>query len=313
MSKFIFKRIGYGLIVLLGLSLFSFLLIHLIPGDPARIMLDTSASSEQVEKLREEMGLNKPYVVQYYEYLTNALQLDLGESYKTGRPVFTEIMLRLPATAKLAGAGMLIAIIIGVTMGIIAARFKDTFIDFIAMSISIIGVSIPSFWLGIMLILVFTVNLGWFPIADGTGLKDIILPAFTLGVLASTVISRITRSGMLEVLQSDYIRTARSKGLGERAILFIHAFRNAMIPVVTIVGIQIASLLGGTVVIEKIFNWPGLGTLAIDSILARDFPMVQGIILFIGFVFVVINILVDILYGIIDPRVKVMDGEGANS
>src|SRR5699024_7719977 len=153
------------------------------------------------------------------------------------------------------------------------------------------------------------VQLGWFPIASGTGFKDIILPAFTLGVLASTVISRITRSGMLEVLESDFIRTARSKGLGERTVLFVHAFRNAMIPVVTIVGIQIASLLGGTVIIEKIFNWPGLGTLAIDSILARDFPMVQGIILFIGFVFVVINILVDILYGIIDPRVKMMDEE----
>src|SRR5690625_1183755 len=264
MIRFIIKRIGYGLIVLLGLSIFSFLLIHLIPGDPARIMLDTSASSEQVESLREEMGLNKPYLVQYYDYLTNALKFDLGESYKTGRPVSTEIMLRLPATAKLAGAGMLIAIVMGVTLGIIAARFKDTFIDFVVMSISILGVSIPSFWLGIMLILLFTVNLGWLPIAGGTGLKDIILPAFTLGVLASTVISRITRSGMLEVLDSDYIRTARSKGLGERTILFVHAFRNAMIPVVTIVGIQIASLLGGTVINEKIFNWPGLGTLAID-------------------------------------------------
>lgn len=309
MKKFVLKRIGYGLIVLLGLSFFSFILIHLIPGDPARIMLDTSASAEQVESLRAEMGLDKPYTVQYYEYVTNALQLDLGTSYKTDRPVFQEIMLRLPATAKLAGAGMLIAIVIGVTMGIIAARFKDTIIDFVAMSISILGVSIPSFWLGIMLILVFTVNLGWFPIADGTGFKDIILPAFTLGVLASTVISRITRSGMLEVLESDFIRTAYSKGLGERTVLFIHAFRNAMIPVVTIVGIQIASLLGGTVIIEKIFNWPGLGTLAIDSILARDFPMIQGIILFIGFIFVVINILVDVLYGIIDPRVKMMDEE----
>lgn len=313
MTGFILKRIGYGLIVLFGLTLFSFFLIHLVPGDPARIMLGTNANQEQVQALREEMGLNRSLLIQYVDYIANVAQFDLGESYKTGRPVLTEILLRFPATMKLAMAGMFIAIMIGVTMGILAARFKDSVIDFTAMSIAILGVSIPNFWLGMMLILIFTVQLGWLPVAGGTGLKDLILPAITLGVLASTVISRVTRSEMLEVLQSDFVRTARSKGLAEKAVLFIHAFRNAMIPVLTIVGLQIATLLGGTIIIEQVFNWPGIGTLAIDAILSRDFPMIQGIILFIGFVFLAVNLLVDILYGVIDPRVSVVDGEEAKS
>lgn len=304
MGQFIFKRIVFGLIVLFGISVFSFLLIHLIPGDPIRIMLGENASVEQVEKLRTQLGLNQPLWVQYGHYLTGVVQGDLGTSFKTGRPVLYEIVDRFPETVKLAAAGMTIAIVIGVTMGILAARFRDTFIDFLATSLATLGVSIPSFWLGLILIIVFTVKLGWFPIAGGTGLSDLVLPAVTLGVLASTVISRLTRSGMVEVLSHDFIRTARAKGLGEVAVLFGHAFRNAMIPVVTIVGLQIASLLGGTVIIEQVFNWPGLGTLAISAIASRDFPLIQGIILFIGFVFVAVNLLVDLLYGLIDPRIK---------
>ncbi|GED70776.1 peptide ABC transporter permease [Brevibacillus reuszeri] len=305
MRQFIIQRLGTGLIVLIGISIFSFALIHLIPGDPIRIMLGENATAEQVQALREQLGLNRPLLVQYFHYAAGVLQGDLGTSFKTGRPVLTEILERFPATVKLAASGMLLAIIIGITMGIIAARFKDTFLDFSAMSLATLGVSIPSFWLGILLIMLFTVKLGWLPIAGGTGLKDIVLPAVTLGVLASTVISRLTRAGMVEVLSFDYIRTARAKGLGEGAVLFIHAFRNAMIPVVTIVGLQIASLLGGTVIIERVFDWPGLGSLAIGAIASRDFPLVQGIILFIGVIFVLINILVDILYSFIDPRIEV--------
>lgn len=305
MRSFIIQRLGTGLIVLLGISIFSFALIHLIPGDPIRIMLGENATAEQVQALREQLGLNEPLVTQYFHYVMGVFQGDLGTSFKTGRPVLTEIMERFPATVKLAASGMLLAIFIGITMGIIAARFKDTFLDFSAMSLATLGVSVPSFWLGILLIMLFTVKLGWLPIAGGTGLKDIILPAVTLGVLASTVISRLTRAGMVEVLSFDYIRTARAKGLGEGAVLFIHAFRNAMIPVVTIIGLQIASLLGGTVIIERVFDWPGLGSLAISAIASRDFPLVQGIILFIGMIFVMINILIDMLYSFIDPRIEV--------
>ncbi|WNC13843.1 nickel ABC transporter permease [Brevibacillus brevis] len=305
MRSFILQRFGSGLIVLLGISLFSFALIHLIPGDPIRIMLGENATAEQVHALREQLGLNRPLAAQYVHYMSSVLQGDLGTSFKTGRPVLTEIMERFPATVKLAASGMLLAILIGITMGILAAKFKDTLLDFSAMSIATLGVSVPSFWLGILLIMLFTVKLGWFPIAGGTGLRDLVLPAVTLGVLASTVISRLTRAGMVEVLSFDYIRTARAKGLGEGAVLFIHAFRNAMIPVVTIVGLQIASLLGGTVIIERVFDWPGLGSLAISAIASRDFPLVQGIILFIGVMFVLINMLVDVLYSVIDPRIEV--------
>ena len=305
MKHYLVNRIFSGLIVLLGISIFAFALIHLIPGDPIRIMLGENATAEQVHKLREQLGLNEPLLLQYFHYLIGIFQGDLGTSFKTGRPVLIEILERFPETVKLALSGMTVAIIVGITMGILAAKLKDTFFDFAAMSIATLGVSIPSFWLGLLLIMLFTVHLGWLPISGGTGVKDVILPAITLGVLASTVISRLTRSGMVEVLSFDYIRTARAKGLGETAVLFIHAFRNAMIPVVTIVGLQIASLLGGTVIIEQVFDWPGLGSLAISSISSRDFPLIQGIILFIGVVFVLINILVDIVYSLIDPRIEI--------
>lgn len=305
MKQYILQRLASGLIVLLGISIFSFALIHLIPGDPIRIMLGENATAEQVHALREQLGLNQPLVTQYFQYIAGVLQGDLGTSFKTGRPVLSEILERFPATVKLAASGMFLAICIGITMGVLAARFKDTFIDFSAMSIATLGVSVPSFWLGILLIMLFTVKLGWLPIAGGTGFRDLVLPAVTLGVLASTVISRLTRAGMVEVLSFDYIRTARAKGLGERAVLFVHAFRNAMIPVVTIIGLQIASLLGGTVIIERVFDWPGLGSLAISSIASRDFPLVQGIILFIGVIFVLVNMLVDIVYSLIDPRIEV--------
>jgi|HigsolmetaAR204D_1030405.scaffolds.fasta_scaffold01471_5 ABC-type dipeptide/oligopeptide/nickel transport system permease component len=305
MKQYVLQRLASGLIVLFGISIFSFALIHMIPGDPIRIMLGENASAEQVHALREQLGLNDPLPTQYLNYMTGVLQGDLGTSFKTGRPVLTEILERFPATVKLAASGMALAICIGITMGVLAAKFKDTFIDFTAMSIATLGVSIPNFWLGILLILLFTVKLGWFPIAGGTGLRDLVLPAVTLGVLASTVISRLTRAGMVEVLSQDYIRTARAKGLHERAVLFVHAFRNAMIPVVTIIGLQIASLLGGTVIIERVFDWPGLGSLAINAIASRDFPLVQGIILFIGVIFVLVNLLVDILYSLIDPRIEI--------
>lgn len=310
MKQFIINRILSGIVVIFGISIFSFLLIHFIPGDPVKIMLGINASPVQVEKLTHHLGLDKPLLVQYGQYLGNVFKGDFGTSLKTGRPVLTEIVDRFPETVKLAMFGLLIAIVIGISMGILAAKYKDSIIDKLCTSFAILGVSIPSFWLGILLVMVFSVKLGWFPIANGTSLRDVILPAVTLGVVASTMISRLTRNGMVEVLSNDYIRTARAKGLEERLILFRHAFRNVLIPVVTVIGLQMAALLGGTVIIEQVFNWPGLGTLAIGAIMSRDFPLIQGIILFMGVVYVTINILVDVLYCIIDPRVEMGTKEG---
>lgn len=311
MAQYILNRIISAIIVIFGISILSFFLIHLIPGDPVKIMLGLNASPEQVAKLTHHLGLDKPLLVQYLQYINNVFHGDFGTSLKTGRPVLTEILDRFPETIKLAATGMVFAVIIGIALGILAAKYKDTIIDTFCTGLATLGVSIPSFWLGILLILVFSVKLSWFPIADGTGLRSLILPAITLGVVMSTMISRLTRNGMVEVLSNDFIRTARSKGLEERHILFRHAFRNVLIPIITVIGLQIAALLGGTVIIEQVFNWPGLGTLSIGAIMSRDFPMIQGTVLFMGVVYVSVNILVDIVYSLIDPRVNLNEkGEG---
>lgn len=311
MTQYILNRIISAIIVIFGISILSFFLIHLIPGDPVKIMLGLNASPEQVAKLTHHLGLDKPLLVQYLQYINNVFHGDFGTSLKTGRPVLTEILDRFPETIKLAATGMVFAVIIGIALGVLAAKYKDTIIDTFCTGLATLGVSIPSFWLGILLILVFSVKLSWFPIADGTGFRSLILPAITLGVVMSTMISRLTRNGMVEVLSNDFIRTARSKGLEERHILFRHAFRNVLIPIITVIGLQIAALLGGTVIIEQVFNWPGLGTLSIGAIMSRDFPMIQGTVLFMGAVYVSVNILVDIVYSLIDPRVKLNEkGEG---
>ncbi|WHY83932.1 ABC transporter permease [Neobacillus novalis] len=310
MKQFIVNRVLSGIVVIFGISIFSFLLIHLIPGDPVKIMLGINASPEQVVKLTRHLGLDKPLLVQYGQYITNVIQGDFGTSLKTGRPVLVEILERFPETVKLAVFGLLISVVIGISLGILAARFKDSIIDKLCTAFATLGVSIPSFWLAILLVMIFSVQLSWFPIANGTGLRDLILPAITLGVVASTMIMRLTRNGMIEVLSNDYIRTARAKGLRNHLILFRHALRNVLIPVVTVIGLQLAGLLGGTVIIEQVFNWPGLGTLAVGAIFSRDFPLIQGTILFMGVVYITINILVDVLYSIIDPRVD-MGTKGA--
>lgn len=304
MVNYIIRRILSGIVVIFGISIFSFLLIHFIPGDPVRIMLGQSASPEQIERLTVHLGLDRPLIVQYGHYISNIFQGDLGTSLKTGRPVLTEISLRFTETVKLATAGMLLAIIIGFIVGILAARYKNTIIDTLATGFATLGISIPSFWLGMLLIMLFSVKLGWFPIAEGTSIRDLVLPSITLGVVASTMISRLTRNGMVEVFSNNYIRTARAKGLDEGVIIIRHALRNVLIPIITVIGLQMATLLGGTVIIEQVFNWPGLGTLSIDAISSRDFPLIQGIVLFMGVIYVAINLIVDILYSIIDPRVE---------
>lgn len=303
MKQYIFKRLISGVIVLFGLSIFTFMLIHFIPGDPVRIMLGQRATVEQIEALREELGLNKPLVTQYLSYASGVVRGDLGTSLKTGRPVSTEIAERFPATAKMAVASLGVAVVVGIGMGVLAARWKDTFIDNFIMTLSTFGMALPGFWLGLLVILVFSVHLGWFPIAGGTGFMDIVLPAFTLGTLMATSLSRLTRAGMVEVLSNDYIRTARAKGMSERLVLLRHAFRNVMIPIVAVIGLEFAGLLGGAVIVEQVFNWPGIGTLAIQAISSRDFPMIQGTTLFIGAIYVLVVIVIDVLYAILDPRI----------
>ncbi|MED1918351.1 ABC transporter permease [Bacillus thuringiensis] len=310
MKQYIVKRLLSGIIVLFGLSVFTFLLIHLIPGDPVRIMLGQRATVEQIESLRGELGLNKPLVVQYLDYASGVLKGDLGTSLKTGRPVSTEIADRFPATAKMAVGSLVVAVVIGIGLGVLAAKYKDTPIDGAIMTFSTFGMSIPGFWLGLLVILVFSVHLGWFPIAGGTGLKDMVLPAFTLGTLMATALSRLTRAGMVEVLSNDYIRTARAKGMNERIVLLRHAFRNVMIPIVAVIGLELAGLLGGAVIVEQVFGWPGVGTLAIQAISSRDFPMIQGTTLFIGAVYVLVVILIDVLYALLDPRIDYAAKEG---
>ncbi|MBG9941088.1 nickel ABC transporter permease [Brevibacillus formosus] len=310
MKQYIVKRLLSGIVVLFGLSVFTFLLIHLIPGDPVRIMLGQRATVEQIESLRGELGLNKPLVVQYLDYASGVLKGDLGTSLKTGRPVSTEIADRFPATAKMALASLVVAVVIGIGLGVLAAKYKDTPIDGAIMTFSTFGMSIPGFWLGLLVILVFSVHLGWFPIAGGTGLKDMVLPAFTLGTLLATALSRLTRAGMVEVLSNDYIRTARAKGMDERIVLLRHAFRNVMIPIVAVIGLELAGLLGGAVIVEQVFGWPGVGTLAIQAISSRDFPMIQGTTLFIGAVYVLVVILIDVLYALLDPRIDYTAKEG---
>lgn len=275
-----------------------------------RIMLGQRATAEQIDTLREELGLNKPLVVQYLDYASGVLKGDLGTSLKTGRPVTAEIADRFPATAKMAVASLVVAVVIGIGLGVLAAKYKDTPIDGAIMTFSTFGMSIPGFWLGLLVILVFSVHLGWFPIAGGTGLKDMVLPAFTLGTLMATALSRLTRAGMVEVLSNDYIRTARAKGMNERIVLLRHAFRNVMIPVVAVIGLELAGLLGGAVIVEQVFGWPGVGTLAIQAISSRDFPMIQGTTLFIGIVYVLVVILIDVLYALLDPRIDYTTKEG---
>ncbi|CAM3640462.1 ABC transporter permease [Brevibacillus invocatus] len=311
MKTYILQRIFSGMIVMLGLSIFSFALLHLIPGDPAQLMLGGKATAEQIANLREQLGLNKPLPSQYFQYIQGLLTGDLGDSYKTGRPVLYELLERFPATAKLAFTGTIIAIALGIPLGIIAARHKGGKLDRLLLAIATVGFSLPTFWCGLLVIMVFAVKLGWFPIAGGTGWRDLILPAFTLGVLQSTIIIRLTRSTMVEVLGNEYIRTARAKGLNESIIMVRHAFRNVMVPVVTVLGLQIASLLGGAIITEQVFNWPGIGTLSIEAISNRDFPIIQGSIMLIGFVYVIVNLIVDLLYMLIDPRIQYSSKEAA--
>lgn len=308
MINYTIKRIFEVIPVLLIVSLIVFSVMHLLPGDPTLLMLagaeGGSIPQERLDELRIIMGLNKPLYEQYYNFISNAISGDLGTSIRLRTPV-TEILLqKFPYTIKLSLLGLMIAIFLGVVIGLVAALFKDTWLDHFSMTFSLIGVSMPIYWLGLLLILFFSINLNIFPSSGATGWKSIVLPALTLGFVSAGLISRLLRSSLLEVLNEDYIRTAKGKGLTDKIILIKHALKNAMIPVITILGLQFGNMLAGAVVTETVFSRPGLGRLVVNGILWKDYPLVQGTVLFIACIYVLVNLFVDISYYWFDPRIK---------
>lgn len=304
MHKYVLKRILLLIPVLLGVSLLVFAIMSLTPGDPAQLILGENAPKEAVLKLREEMGLNDPFFIQYLRFVKNAILGDFGRSYTTGREVFGEIFARFPNTFILAILGIIISVCIGIPIGIISATRQYSFLDSFSMIIALLGVSMPVFWLGLMLILMFSVKLGWLPSGGFDGFKSIILPAVTLGVGSAAIITRMTRSSMLEVIRQDYIRTARAKGVAEKVVINKHALKNALIPIITVVGLQFGNLLGGAVLTESVYSWPGVGRLMVDAIRQKDTPTVLAAVVFLAAAFSVVNLLVDILYAYVDPRIK---------
>jgi len=306
MYKYIFKRLLYLIPVMFGVSLIIFTMMYFTPGDPARILLGEAAPEEQVEALRDQMGLNDPFFVQYGSWLRGiVLEGDVGTSFRTRRDVSDEIMDRFPATLQLATAGAVVSIVLGVPIGIISATRQYSIFDNASMFVALLGVSMPNFWLAMLLILLFAVNLNWLPSSGlNQGFRSLILPAFTLGTGSAAIIARMTRSSMLEVIRQDYIRTARAKGQVESKVVNRHALKNALIPILTIIGLQFGGLLGGAVLTETVFSIPGVGRLMVDSISARDFPVVQGGVLFIAVTFSLVNLIVDVLYAFVDPRIK---------
>lgn len=311
MVGMVIRRIAHMMLLLLGISFLVFMSMHIAPGDPATIIGGPQASASDLEAIREDMGLNRPVLVQYFDYLGGIVQGDFGYSYQTGQAVTDAILTRFPNTIKLALASMIVAVIIGIVAGMIAAVKQNSWIDITSTSFSLAGVSIPNFWLGTMLILIFSVNLQWLPVGGLNasifslqGIKELILPAITLGTASAAIIARMSRSAMLEVVRSDYIRTAKAKGVKRKSVLGVHALRNALIPVITVIGIDFGALLGGTIITEQVFAINGVGRLMIDAIAARDFPVVQGTVLLIAAIFVLVNLIVDLVYAIIDPRIN---------
>lgn len=330
MFRFIARRLVQMVPVLLGVSLVVFVLVRLIPGDPAQILLGQTASPERVAQLRAQLGLDQPLPVQYALYIRGALQGNLGDSLLTGRPVTEELRERLPATIELTLAAMLVAVLVGIPVGVIAAVRQYSLLDRVTSVLALIGVSMPIFWLAMILIVFFGVRLRWFPFpgritvpveertgfvlldalltGNWAGFRDgflhLVMPAVALGTIPMAVITRMTRSSVLEILGEDYIRTAYAKGLRPGRVIFRHALRNALLPVITVVGLQFGLLMGGAVITETIFAWPGVGQIAYESIYRRDYAMIQAVVLYGAALFVLVNLLVDVLYAVADPRVR---------
>ena len=301
---FLVRRALLTIPVLLGVATLVFSLIHLVPGDPAQAMLGDGASPQDIAELRTNLGLDRPLTAQYAAFLRHAVTGDLGKSFRTGQPVTQMIAERVPATAELALAAMTVAILLALPLGIIAAVRKNTFVDHAAMTFSLAGISIPNFWLGPLLAIVFSVELGWLPVSGRGTMAHLVLPAVSLGLALSAILARMTRASLLEELGELYVRAARARGVSPSAAVLGHALRNSLIPLVTIVALQFGAVLTGAVITETIFAWPGIGRLLIQSIGFRDYPMVQGCILLIAVTYVSVNLLTDVLYGVLDPRIR---------
>ncbi|QQO09534.1 ABC transporter permease [Breznakiella homolactica] len=309
MIKYILKRLLLMIPVLLGVTFIVFFILNLTPGDPAAIILGDQATAEALELKREELGLNDPLLVRYFNYMKNMLRGDLGTSYKNKISVWDQVWDKFPNTVILAFAGIFVALLIGIPVGILSAKKQYTAMDNVSVVLSLVGVSMPNFWLGLLFSLLFALKLGWLPSQGmGTGfiplLRSIVLPALTLGTGAAATVVRMTRSSMLEVIRQDYIFTARSKGITEQEVTRRHMFKNALIPIITAVGLQFGVLLGGAMLTETVFSWPGLGRLMVDSIGSKDIPMVLGAVIFMAVTFSIVNLCVDIIYAFVDPRIK---------
>lgn len=305
MGKYILYRLVGSIPVVIGILFVVFMMVRMVPGDPVRIMLEgRPTTEEQREEVRQELGLHRPIPIQFASFIGDVARGDFGTSYRTRRPVAEEITLRVPNTLKLAGAALVITVVFGVGIGVLAATRKGTWLDLSSMMTSILAVSIPNFWFGLMLMLLFAVNLGWFPVSGADSWKHFVLPAATLGLRSSAVLARVTRSTMLEVLSHDYVRTARAKGLRERLTVYRHVMPNTLIPILTLVGLELGALLTGAFIVEIVFSIPGIGWLLIDSIAQRDFPVIQGVVLLAALTYIAANLVVDILYAVTDPRIR---------
>lgn len=304
MSAYVLRRVLYALFVLWGALTIIFIAIRIVPGDPAAMMLGASATQADVDELRARLGLDDSLPHQYVTFLADMARFDFGKSLWLNRPVTTSVTERIAATARLAGAAMVLALLVSFPLGVLAALRPRSLLDRFVSFISLLGQSLPGFWLGIMLILIFARELRWLPSSGSQGFKHLILPAVTLAMPLIGILTRLIRSGLLDVLYEDYIRTARAKGLSQRTVLTRHAMRNMLIPVVTVIGLQMGNLLGGAVIVETVFAWPGIGRLLVDAIFHRDYPLVQAAILFITASFILINLLVDISYVYLDPRIS---------
>jgi peptide/nickel transport system permease protein len=304
LARYLLRRLLLTVPVLLGVATLVFALIHLVPGDPAQSMLGESASPDEIARLRTSLGLDKPLVAQYRGFLAGAARGNLGTSFRFGTPVTQEIRKRLPDTALLAVSAMAVAIVVAIPLGIVAAVFRGRFLDHAAMTLALVGISMPSFWLGPLLAILFAVRLGWLPVSGSGTALHLVLPAVTLGTALAAILARMTRSSVIEELRELYVMAARSRGLSQSRAVLRHAFRNSLIPVVTIIGLQFGAVLTGTIITETIFGWPGVGRLLIQAINTRDYPLVQGCILFISITYVAMNLITDLTYGFLDPRIR---------
>jgi len=303
-ARFLLRRLLLTVPVLLGVATLVFSLIHLIPGDPAQVMLGDAAAPEDVAALRQRLGLDRPLYVQYASFLGGAVRGDLGTSLRTEQPVVSAIAERMPATFELALASMAVALLVAIPLGIVAAVNADTSVDHAVTTVALLGISMPNVWLGPLLAIVFSIGLGWFPVSGRGTPGHLVLPAITLGAPLTALLARITRASVIEELRELYVLAARARGVSRWRSILAHAFRNSLIPIVTVLGLQFGSLLTGAVITETIFAWPGVGRLLIQSINFRDYPLVQGCILLIAISYVTMNLLVDVLYGFLDPRIR---------